>query len=159
VLGVDIGALPLPILQMMAIDTFYYHPMEWNDAMPMMNYLSTGANVRWFVRDTGSGRENMDIDDWRFTAGDVVKLRFSNQPTSLHPMHHPIHLHGQRFLVLERDGVRNTNFVWKDTAVIPLGSTVDLLVEMSNPGDWMLHCHIAEHLETGMKMVFRVAAR
>jgi FtsP/CotA-like multicopper oxidase with cupredoxin domain len=133
--------------------------MEWNDAMPMMNYLSTGANVRWFVRDTGSGRENMDIDDWRFTAGDVVKLRFSNQPTSLHPMHHPIHLHGQRFLVLERDGVRNTNFVWKDTAVIPLGSTVDLLVEMSNPGDWMLHCHIAEHLETGMKMVFRVAAR
>jgi FtsP/CotA-like multicopper oxidase with cupredoxin domain len=52
--------------------------------------------------------------------------------------------------------VRNTNFVWKDTAVIPLGAVVDLLVEMSNPGDWMLHCHISEHLETGMKMVFRV---
>jgi FtsP/CotA-like multicopper oxidase with cupredoxin domain len=33
---------------------------------------------------------------------------------------------------------------------------VDILLELSNPGDWMLHCHIAEHLESGMKMVFRV---
>ena len=158
-LGVDIGALPLPVLQMMAIDTFYYHPLEWNESMPMMNYISTGADVRWFVRDAATGRENMAIDDWRFTVGDVVRLRIANRVAGLHPMHHPIHLHGQRFLVLERDGVRNTNFVWKDTAVIPLGSTIDLLVEMSNPGDWMLHCHVAEHLETGMKMVFRVTPR
>jgi FtsP/CotA-like multicopper oxidase with cupredoxin domain len=154
-LGVDIGSLPLPLLQMMAVDTFYYHPVEWNDVMPMMNYLSTGADVRWFVRDVATGAENMDIA-WSFELGDVVRLRIRNQPASMHPMHHPMHLHGQRFLVLERDGVRNENFVWKDTAVIPLGSVVDLLVEMSNPGDWMLHCHISEHLETGMKMVFRV---
>jgi FtsP/CotA-like multicopper oxidase with cupredoxin domain len=129
--------------------------MEWNDAMPMMNFMATGANITWFLRDVATGLDNMDIQ-WRFTVGDVVKVRVSNQPDSLHPMHHPIHIHGQRFLVLERDGVRNTNFVWKDTAVIPLGSVVDLLVEMSNPGDWMVHCHVSEHLETGMKFVFRV---
>jgi FtsP/CotA-like multicopper oxidase with cupredoxin domain len=29
-------------------------------------------------------------------------------------------------------------------------------VELSNPGRWMLHCHIAEHIETGMRMVFEV---
>ncbi len=154
-LGVDIGSLPIPILQMMALDTFYYHPLEWSDAMPEMNYVATGADVRWFIRDVATGLENRAID-WSFEVGDVVKLRIHNKPTNLHPMHHPIHLHGQRFLVLERDGVRNTNFVWKDTAVIPLGSTVDLLVEMSNPGDWMLHCHISEHLETGMQLVFHV---
>ena len=38
---------------------------------------------------------------------------------------------------------------WKDTALIPVGSTVDLLIDASNPGDWMLHCHIAEHLARG----------
>src|SRR5690606_6250762 len=135
-LGVEIGSLPIPILQMIALDTLYYHPLEWSDAMPEMNYVSTGADVRWFIRDVVTGHENGDID-WQFRVGDVVRLRIHNKPTNLHPMHHPIHLHGQRFLVLERDGVRNTNFVWKDTAVIPLGSTVDLLVEMSNPGDWM----------------------
>ena len=49
-------------------------------------------------------------------------------------MAHPIHLHGQRFLVLTRDGVRSDNLVWKDTAIIPAGETVELLVDMSNPG-------------------------
>ena len=73
-------------------------------------------------------------------------------------MHHPIHFHGQRFLVLDIDGVRNPNLVWKDTATIPVGSTVDFLVDMSNPGNWMAHCHIAEHLQSGMMLGFRVKA-
>jgi len=33
---------------------------------------------------------------------------------------------------------------------------VDLLLEASNPGRWMAHCHIAEHLESGMHMTFTV---
>lgn len=154
-LNVRIGELPLPILQMMAVDTFYYPPAEWNDVMPMMNYLATGEDVTWVLRDRVTGRENMDIR-WKFQVGDVVKLRVFNNPRSMHPMQHPMHIHGQRFLVLARDGIATENLVWKDTAVVPLGATVDLLVEMSNPGDWMIHCHISEHLETGMKAVFSV---
>jgi FtsP/CotA-like multicopper oxidase with cupredoxin domain len=67
-----------------------------------------------------------------------------------------VHLHGQRFLVLSRDGVPNQNLAWKDTALLPVGATVDLLLEVTNPGQWMLHCHIAEHLEAGMMMAFAV---
>ena len=63
---------------------------------------------------------------------------------------------GQRFLVVSRDGVPATNLVWKDTAIIPAGETVDLLVDMANPGRWMIHCHIAEHLGAGMMGVFTV---
>jgi FtsP/CotA-like multicopper oxidase with cupredoxin domain len=33
---------------------------------------------------------------------------------------------------------------------------VDLLVEFSNPGMWMLHCHLAEHLEAGMHSMITV---
>lgn len=154
-LDVEIGELPLPLLQMMAADTFYFPPVEWNDVMPDMNYLATGRNVRWILRDAVTGRENMDIG-WSFDEGDLVKLRIVNTPAAGHPMQHPIHIHGQRFLVISRDGVKTSNLVWKDTAVIPLGSTVDFLVEMSNPGEWMIHCHISEHLETGMKSVFTV---
>jgi FtsP/CotA-like multicopper oxidase with cupredoxin domain len=40
--------------------------------------------------------------------------------------------------------------------VLPAGETMDLLVELTNPGRWMLHCHIAEHLGTGMMTVFQV---
>jgi len=40
--------------------------------------------------------------------------------------------------------------------IVPVGSTVDLLVDASNPGAWMLHCHISEHLESGMMTVMHV---
>jgi FtsP/CotA-like multicopper oxidase with cupredoxin domain len=33
---------------------------------------------------------------------------------------------------------------------------VELLVRLDNPGPWMLHCHIAEHLETGMMTLIQV---
>jgi FtsP/CotA-like multicopper oxidase with cupredoxin domain len=131
-------------------------PVEWNDGMPMMNWATTGNEITWVLRDPVTGKENMDID-WHFRQGDVVKLRFLNDPSTSHAMAHPIHLHGQRFLVLSRDGVPNENLVWKDTALIPAGETVDILVDMSNPGKWMLHCHIAEHLGAGMHTVVTVA--
>lgn len=143
------------IMLSMEADTLYYPPIEWNDGMPMMNWLSTGEQVTWILKDRATGAENMDID-WRFRVGDVVKIRIFNSPDSFHPMNHPIHVHGQRFLVLSVDGVESENLVWKDTAIAPVGSTMDLLVEMSNPGEWMLHCHIAEHLSAGMMFGFTV---
>jgi len=39
--------LPVAIMRSMEIDTLYVPPMEWNDAMPMMNWLSTGKQVTW----------------------------------------------------------------------------------------------------------------
>ncbi|MDP2498388.1 MAG: multicopper oxidase family protein [Candidatus Palauibacterales bacterium] len=147
--------LPQAMVAVMQMDTLFRPPVEWNDVMPMMNYLSTGRNVTWILREPETGRENMEID-WTFRQGEVSKIQIHNARRSLHPMQHPIHLHGQRFLVLSRDGERNGNLVWKDTVLIPVGSTVTLLLDPSNPGDWLLHCHISEHLEAGMKTVFTV---
>ncbi len=93
---------------------------------------------------------------WRFKRGELVRMQLFNDPLSAHAMAHPIHIHGQRFLILSRNGVPSDNMAWKDTAVIPVGETVELLVEMSNPGRWMIHCHIAEHLGSGMMTVFDV---
>jgi FtsP/CotA-like multicopper oxidase with cupredoxin domain len=123
--------------------------------MPDMNWLSTSKQVKWILREDATRKENMDID-WHVKQGSVVKLRIFNDPKSFHPMQHPIHLHGQRMLVVSRDGVRPRNLVWKDTAIIPVGSTVDLLIDASNPGAWMLHCHIAEHLQSDMMAVLHV---
>ncbi len=147
--------LPLLTVQFMSIDTAYYHPVEWVDGMPMMNWLSTGKQVRWILRDEETGLENEAID-WHVKQGSVVKLRIFNDPASFHPMQHPIHLHGQRMLVVSRDGVPTENLAWKDTVIIPVGATVDLLIDAANPGAWMLHCHIAEHLGAGMMMTMHV---
>ena len=55
-----------------------------------------------------------------------------------------------------RDGVVEPNLVWKDTVLVPTGQTVDILLEVTNPGRWMAHCHIAEHHESGMMFSFNV---
>jgi suppressor of ftsI len=154
-LTVNIQGLPVPLVAFMSVDTMYFSPVEWNDGMPDMNWISTSKQVRWILRDTQTGKENMDIN-WHFRQGDVVKIRIHNDGTSMHPMGHPIHFHGQRFLILDRDGVPNPYLAWKETVLVPVGQTVDILLDASNPGKWMAHCHIAEHLDAGMRMVFTV---
>ncbi|QQR83465.1 multicopper oxidase family protein [Candidatus Peregrinibacteria bacterium] len=129
--------------------------IEWDDTMPMMNQMATSQNTFWKIIDNKTGAENMDID-WKFKRGDLVKIRVYNDPNSVHPMQHPIHFHGQRFVVLSRNDVPNDRLQWKDTTLIKTGETVDLIVEMSNPGMWMAHCHIAEHLHSGMMLGFTV---
>ena len=79
-----------------------------------------------------------------------------NDKDAKHPMQHPFHMHGQRFLVLNQNGTVNTNLVWKDTVLIPKDQYVDILVDMSNPGNWMAHCHIVEHLFSGMMFGYKV---
>jgi suppressor of ftsI len=156
VVTLQAGALPFPIRPLMTFESVYRHPVEWSGTMPEMDWIVTGRTAHWLLRDRATGRENMDIE-WRFRVGEVTKIRLVNDRTALHAMQHPIHIHGQRFLVVAVNGVPNENVVWKDTVLVPTGFVVDVLVEMSNPGKWMLHCHIAEHVETGMRMVFDVA--
>ncbi len=149
------GALPFPLRPLLNFESVYRNPVEWSGTMPEMDWIVTGRTAQWVVREQATGRENMEIN-WRFRVGDVVKLRLVNDRSALHAMQHPIHIHGQRFLVLSVNGVANDNLVWKDTVLLPTGFVADVLVELSNPGKWMLHCHIAEHIETGMRMVFEV---
>jgi FtsP/CotA-like multicopper oxidase with cupredoxin domain len=129
--------------------------IEWEDDNAMNAQMPAGM-MKWKMTDEATGKENMDID-WQFKKGDIVKVRVINDEDSAHPMQHPMHFHGQRFLVLSIDGKVNENLVWKDTVQIPAGSTADLLFDMSNPGDWMFHCHIAEHLTDGMMGMMQVS--
>ncbi|HET6691026.1 MAG TPA: multicopper oxidase domain-containing protein [Miltoncostaeaceae bacterium] len=130
--------------------------IEWEDDMVEVNRMTTPANTRWRIVDRGTGASGDGID-WRFRVGDRVKIRIVNEMDSDHPMHHPFHVHGAgRFLTVARDGVEEPNLVWSDTVLVRTGETVDLLLEVTNPGVWMAHCHIAEHHESGMMFSFTV---
>ena len=83
--------------------------IEWEDEMAAMNNISTSADTFWKIIDEETGKENMKID-WQFNTGDLIKVRIFNDPKSMHPMQHPIHFHGQRFLVLSTNGEVNNNF-------------------------------------------------
>ncbi len=151
----EVDSLPDVVQQLMRFDAIYFNPVEWSGTMPMMNWATTGKEVKWILEDEATGEQNMDIH-WKFKLGDVVKIRLVNDRNAFHAMQHPIHIHGQRFLVLERDGIPNKNMVWKDTTILPAGTTADILLELSNPGKWMVHCHIAEHIDSGMMFTFEV---
>jgi len=137
------------------VDQAYFHPVEWAGTMPMMNWSASGRETEWVIREPSTGKENMDIE-WRFDLGSTAKIRIHNLRDSMHGMQHPIHLHGQRFLVVAYNGRPTDNLVWKDTVLIPAGMNADIVVEFTNPGAWMMHCHIAEHLEAGMMSSFLV---
>ena len=133
--------------------------LEWEDLMPDINRVSDSSNMIWQLIDRQTGAVNGDIS-WSFTVGERVKIRLVNEMDSDHPMHHPFHVHGAgRFLVLSRDGKPEANLVWKDTVLLRAGETVDILLDVSNPGLWMAHCHIAEHNQSGMMFSFNVARR
>jgi len=130
--------------------------VEWEDDMVETNRMTTTQNMHRKLVDRATGLTNGAID-WRFTVGDRVKIRLVNQMDSDHPMHHPFHIHGAgRFLVLARDGAAEANLVWKDTVLVRTGQTVDILLEVTEPGLWMAHCHIAEHMQSGMMFSFTV---
>lgn len=129
--------------------------IEWEDDTGMMNANSNSKMVEWKIVDQDTGMENMDID-WKFKVGDKVKIKIFNDPKSEHPMQHPIHFHGQRFLVLSTNGVKNNNLVWKDTVLVQTGDSVEILLDVTNKGKWVTHCHITEHAESGMTFSFNV---
>lgn len=78
----------------------------------------------------------VDEDEW-------LILAIENSTT----MWHPIHLHGHTPQLGTTGGPR------KDTVNILPNNTVKLLMHAANPGQWMLHCHNAYHLEAGMATV------
>jgi FtsP/CotA-like multicopper oxidase with cupredoxin domain len=129
--------------------------IEWEDTMGAMNTGMMGNMMTWKMIDEETGAANDKIV-YSAKVGDKLKIRIINKKDSPHPMQHPIHFHGQRFLVLSDNGVENKNLVWKDTTLVPAGHTVDILIDINNPGDWMFHCHIAEHLSNGMMGLLKV---
>lgn len=71
------------------------------------------------------------------------------------PHQHPVHLHGMTFKVTKPS--RGLPAHWADTVLLGPKDRVEIAFVADNPGDWMLHCHIIEHQETGMMGYVRVA--
>ncbi|MCL5777409.1 multicopper oxidase family protein [Limibaculum sp. FT325] len=67
---------------------------------------------------------------------------------------HAMHLHGHHFQEV-RDG--RTGGPLRDTLLIGPRESAEIAFVADNPGDWMLHCHMAEHMAAGMMSWIRVA--
>ena len=90
--------------------------------------------------------------------GQVYRLRFQNEDQMQleDNMTHPIHIHGAHFEVLSLNGSAPPREMFKDTLEVAPNEYADIAVRFSNPGQWMLHCHIIDHEDNGMMMMLDV---
>lgn len=83
--------------------------------------------------------------------GEVYQFTFVNNTM----MHHPMHLHGHFFRVINKAGA---NSPLKHTVDVPPHTTRTIEFYSDEPGEWMLHCHNLYHLKTGMARVVKYSS-
>lgn len=93
-----------------------------------------------------------DVDPLKLNSGEFAKLRFVNLSSRLHPMH----LHGQFFRVLTRNGREADEPFWRDTVLVKGRETVEIGLVPLDKGTWAHHCHILEHVASGMMSLVEV---
>ena len=74
---------------------------------------------------------------------EVVRFTMKN----LTMMHHPMHLHGHFFRVINKQGERSPLFHTVDVAPM---ETVTIEFHADTPGIWAFHCHNLYHMMMGM---------
>jgi len=80
--------------------------------------------------------------------GEIIEMELVNNTM----MHHPIHLHGHFFRVVNGQGARSP---LKHTVDVPPMSRRTVEFFANEEKDWMLHCHVLYHMMSGMARVFR----
>ncbi|MBX3022761.1 MAG: multicopper oxidase domain-containing protein [Bdellovibrionales bacterium] len=80
--------------------------------------------------------------------GEIVRFTFVNDTM----MHHPMHLHGHFFRVINESGDKSP---LKHTVDVPPHGTRTIEFYANEPGQWMLHCHNLYHMKAGMARVIR----
>jgi suppressor of ftsI len=73
---------------------------------------------------------------------------------------HPFHIHQVHFLAYAEHGVPLENPAWLDTVNVPVGGTVDVILDFTDPvikGMSVFHCHLLNHEDKGMmsKILFK----
>jgi FtsP/CotA-like multicopper oxidase with cupredoxin domain len=113
----------------------------------------TGDMIRYAWRF--DGLDPHEAESIKVKDGESLRVRLVNNTM----MHHPIHLHGHFFRLVEAND--------KDPATSPLKHTIDVppmsvrTIEFTaneGQGDWLIHCHLLYHHLTGMIRAIRVTA-
>ena len=97
-----------------------------------------------------NGKSYPETTSLEVKAGETFRIRYINiSATEMHTMH----LHGHLQRVIARDGNPvSTNDV-ENTVLLGPGQTIDVLVKAdADPGTWMLHCHILDHMTNNKVM-------
>jgi len=97
---------------------------------------------------TMNGKAGPAISPLLVRLGDRVRIRFVN----LGMDHHPMHLHGNTFVVTGTEAGRIPETQWhpSNTVLVGVAQARNVEFDATRAGDWMLHCHLPHHMMNAM---------
>ncbi len=113
---------------------------SWRDV-----HLTLSGNMERYVWSF-NGRTAREDPQVLIRRGENVRFHLSNDTM----MHHPLHLHGHFFRVVNRHGERSP---LKHTVNVPPMGQVVIEFDANESQDWLFHCHNQYHMKTGMNRV------
>lgn len=134
------------------------HMPEWLredfvESAPDQIYTLDGLGGHMMSLDWGINEDRYGEDTpTQYQLDQAYKIQLKNTSVQLHPMH----FHGQFFMVVARDGEMLTQARWQDTVLVLPEETVDIVMMPRDKGEWAMHCHILEHADAGMMTTFTV---
>ena len=142
-----VGQMELPLGQTISgveipeeIDVALEFPMILNDA----GVIGYSLNGKSFPA----------TEPYVLNEGEWMITHYMNEGLQVHPMH----LHGVRQLVIARDGMPLSDPFWVDTLNVAPGERFTVLVQATEPGVWVWHCHVLTHAERSDGMFGMVTA-
>lgn len=100
--------------------------------------LMHGINGRIYGNNNGIEMYNGDVAAW-YILGMGTEIDI-----------HTVHFHGQT--LIHKQQIANR----VDVIEVFPGISETLEMQADNPGTWLLHCHISDHLQAGMETVFTI---
>lgn len=121
-------------------------PTQYADSIPVRDIqLDLTGNMNRYVWSL-NGLPLTEADKIKIRRGEVTRVTLNNRTM----MHHPMHLHGHFFRVLNQHGAHSP---LKHTVNVPPMQRVTIEFYGSDYGDWFFHCHILYHMMGGMARV------
>lgn len=127
---------------------------EWAGALSPTNADGSTDSVFWTINKRAWGHanhEHLPAPLANIQLGTTVLFELYNAT----PHHHPMHLHGFTFTVLSSNK-RTVTPYHTDTVLMSKYERIEVAIVADNPGNWMFHCHVIEHMKTGLMGYIRV---
>lgn len=120
---------------------------EYSEDKPVKEVLLNLTGNMWRYIWSFNGVPLSEADKIKVEEGQVARITLNN----LTMMHHPMHLHGHFFRVINKNGERSP---LKHTVNVPPMQQVVIEFDANEYGEWFFHCHILYHLVGGMARVY-----
>jgi suppressor of ftsI len=134
-----------------------YHPVNverLKKAAPDFTVIFTEDKDGFYINGQKFAMEASPMTSAR--VGTYQHWRIVNRSAELHPFH----IHQVHFLAYAENDVPLANPAWLDTVNVPVGGTVDVILDLTDPvikGMSVFHCHLLNHEDKGMmaKILFK----